>query len=154
MGRWKSSLLALALAVVCLAQSTTPLANPRVRRLGDQLMCLCGCGATVTSCNMIECSHSRPAREKLLAMVNAGMSDSAILDAFVKEYGVQILVKPPAQGFNLLGYFMPFVGLALGLAFVWWVIKRFRKPVAATAGPEPDAAMLARIERDLEQLDR
>src|SRR5271157_5527209 len=130
MRRLKSSLLILALAALCLAQSTTPLANARVRRLGDQLMCLCGCGATVTSCNMLGCSHAKPAREKLLAMVNAGMSDSDILDSFVKDYGLQILAKPPAQGFNLLGYVVPFVGIALGLAFVWWVMKRFRKPLA------------------------
>jgi cytochrome c-type biogenesis protein CcmH len=157
MRRWKSSLLVLALAAVCLAQSTTPLANARVRRLGDQLMCLCGCGSTVTSCNMLECRFSRPARDKLLAMVDAGMPDSAILSAFVKEYGVQILVRPPARGFNLLGYVMPFAGIALGLAFVWWVIKRFRKPVAAPAGPALDdatfAAYQARIEKDLEKLD-
>ena len=158
MRRWKSSLLVLALAALSLAQSTTPLANVRVRRLGDELMCLCGCGATITSCNMLGCSHSKPAREKLLAMVNAGMPDSAILDSFVKEYGLQILVRPPAQGFNLLGYVMPFIGIALGLAFVWWAIKRFRKPVAAAAGQELDAATFAgyqaQIEKDLEKLDR
>src|SRR5271157_4585605 len=127
MRRLKSSLLILALAALCLAQSTTPLANARVRRLGDQLMCLCGCGATITSCNMLGCSHSKPARERLLAMVNAGQSDSAILATFVQENGVEILAKPPAQGFNLLGYVVPFIGIALGLAFVWVVIKRFRK---------------------------
>jgi cytochrome c-type biogenesis protein CcmH len=158
MRRWISSLIVLALAVLCLAQSVTPLANERVRRLGDRLMCLCGCGATITSCNMIECRFARPARQKLFAMVNAGMSDSAILDAFVREYGVQILVRPPAQGFNLLGYVMPFIGIALGLVFVWWVIKRFRKPVAAPVGPGLDAATLAgyqaKIEKDLEELDR
>jgi cytochrome c-type biogenesis protein CcmH len=159
MRRWKSSLLIVALAAVSMAQTaTTPLANARVRRLGDQLMCLCGCGATVTSCNMLGCSHSKPARERLLAMVNAGASDQAILDSFVKDYGLQILVRPPAQGFNLLGYAMPFVGIALGLAFVWWMIRRFRKPVATPAGPELDDATFAgyqaEIEKDLEKLDR
>jgi cytochrome c-type biogenesis protein CcmH len=158
MRRLKSSLLILALAALALAQSPNPLSNPRVRRLGDQLMCLCGCGATVTSCNMLGCSHSKPAREKLLSMVNAGMSDQAILDAFVVQNGLEILVKPPAQGFHLLGYVVPFVGIALGLVFVWWVIKRFRKPVAAAAGPELDDAAFAgyqaQIEKDMEKLDR
>lgn len=157
MRRLRSSLLVFALAALCLAQGTTPLANPRVRRLGDQLMCLCGCGSSVTSCNMLECSHSGPARQKLLAMVNAGMSDQAILDAFVQQYGLQILVRPPAQGFNLLGYVMPFAGILVGLAFVWWVIKRFRKPLAVAAGPELDPDTLARyrarIDRELEKLD-
>lgn len=157
MRQWKTSLLVLALAALCLGQGTTPLTNPHVRRLGDQLMCLCGCGSSVTSCNMLQCSHSSPAREKLLSMVNAGMSDSAILDSFVKENGLQVLMKPPAQGFNLLGYVMPFAGILVGLAFVWWVIKRFRKPLAVAEGPELDPATLARyqerIDKDLEKLD-
>ncbi len=147
----------LALAVLCLAQSVNPLSNERVRRVGDQLMCLCGCGSSITACNMLGCHFSKPARERLLAMVNAGMPDGAILDAFVKDYGLQILVKPPAQGFNLLGYVMPFVGIALGLLIVWWVIKRFRKPVAAPELPQLDEAQLAgyqaRIEKDLERLE-
>jgi cytochrome c-type biogenesis protein CcmH/NrfF len=155
--RWKTSLLALALAALSLGQAGTPLQNPRVRRLGDQLACLCGCGSTVTSCNMLECRFAGPAREKLLAMVNAGLSDAAIFDAFVKEYGKRILLKPPAEGFNLLGWLMPFFALAFGLAIVWWLIQRFRRPLAAPVGPPLDPAKLARyqerIEKDLEKLD-
>ena len=63
--------------------SLRALENPRVRQLGDQLACLCGCGSSVTSCNMLHCHFSDPARQKLLAMVKAGMSDSAIFAAFV-----------------------------------------------------------------------
>jgi cytochrome c-type biogenesis protein CcmH len=153
----RSSLLALALAAASLPQGGSPLENARVRRLGDQLACLCGCGSTITSCNMLHCHFAEPARQKLLAMVNAGESDAAILDAFVKEYGKRILLKPPAEGFNLLGWIMPFVALALGLAVVWWLIQRFRRPVAVAGGPELDPAALARyqerIEKDLEKLD-
>jgi cytochrome c-type biogenesis protein CcmH len=157
MHRWKSSLLVLVFAAFAMAQSTTPLANEHVRRLGDKLKCLCGCGSSVTSCNMLQCEFSEPARAKLLKMVNAGMSDSAIIDSFVKEYGLEILMRPPAQGFNLLGYVMPFAAIGLGLAFVWWMIRRFRKPLAVASGPELDEVTLARyqarIESDLEKLD-
>jgi cytochrome c-type biogenesis protein CcmH/NrfF len=157
MTRLRSSLLVLALAAICLAQGGNPLLNARVRLLGEQLGCQCGCGSSVTSCNMLECHFAGPARQKLLAMVNAGESDSAILDAFVKEYGPRILLKPPAEGFNLVGWLMPFAGLAAGLAFVWFVIKRFRRPIAVAGGPELDTATLARyqerIDKDLEKLD-
>ena len=153
----RSSLLALALAAASLPQGGSPLENARVRRLGDELACLCGCGSTITSCNMLHCHFAEPAREKLLAMVNAGESDAAILEAFVKEYGKRILLKPPAEGFNLLGWVMPFLAIALGLAVVWWLIQRFRKPVAVAGGPDVDPAALARyqerIEKDLEKLD-
>jgi cytochrome c-type biogenesis protein CcmH/NrfF len=153
---WKSSILILLLAAFCYADAGTPLENARVRRLGEQLRCLCGCGSSVTSCNMLHCEFSEPARQKLLVMVNAGMSDKDILDSFVKQYGTQVLEKPPAEGFNVLGYVMPFIGIAAGLAFLWWFMKRFRRPLAA-AGPEVDPATLARyqerIEKDLEELD-
>jgi cytochrome c-type biogenesis protein CcmH len=154
---WKSSLLIVLLAAFGLAQdSGRPLENARVRRLGEQLRCLCGCGSSVTSCNMLHCEFSEPARAKLLTMVTAGMSDQDILDAFVRQYGTQVLQKPPAEGFNLLGYVMPFAGIGGGLAFLWWVMKRFRRPLAAS-GPEVDSATLARyqerIDKDLEELD-
>lgn len=152
---WKSSILILVLAALCYAQSV-PLENARVRRLGEQLKCLCGCGSSVTSCNMLHCHFSEPARQKLLAMVNAGASDTEIMDSFVKQYGTEILQKPPAEGFNLLGYVMPFIGIAIGLAFVWWLMQRFRRP--AVAGPSVDSATLARyqerIDKDLEEFDR
>jgi len=157
MRRLRNSLLVLALAAIALAQGGNPLLNERVRRLGEQLGCQCGCGSSVTSCNMLNCHFSGPAREKLLTMVNAGESDAAILDAFVKQYGQRVLLKPPAEGFNLLGWVMPFAAIAAGLAFLWWVIKRFRRPMAVAAGPDMDAATLARyserIDKDLEKLD-
>ena len=157
MRRLKNSVLMAALAALCLGQGMNPLSNERVRRLGDQLLCTCGCGASVTSCNMLHCHISEPARAKLLALVNAGESDQSILDTFVKEYGVQILLKPPAEGFNLLGWVMPGVGLLAGLAIVWYVLRRIRRPLAAPAGPALDDATLARyqarIEQDLEKLD-
>jgi cytochrome c-type biogenesis protein CcmH len=148
--------LALVASAIAFAQ-VNPLTNPRVRRLGDQLRCQCPCGSTVTGCNMLHCESSEPMRARLLEMVNAGMSDGAILDAFAQKYGKQILEKPPAEGFNLLGYLMPFIGIALGLAFVWWIIQRFRRPLAVAGGPAIDDETLARyqarIDKDLEKLD-
>lgn len=156
MRQLRSAVLAFALGVIALAQSGSPLTNPEVRRIGDMLLCLCGCGSTVTTCDMQHCHFSEPAREKLLTMVNAGMGEKQILDAFVKEYGVRILVKPPAEGFNLVGWIMPFVAIAAGLAIVWLLIQRFRKPLASRE-PAVEAAALAqyqeRIDRDLEKLD-
>jgi cytochrome c-type biogenesis protein CcmH len=158
MRQLRTSLLVLTTTAICFAQAQeNPLLNERVRRLGEQLQCQCSCGSSVTSCNMLDCSFSRPARQKLLAMVNAGESDSAIIDWFVKQYGERILLKPPARGFNLVGWLMPFAAIAMGLVFVWWVIRRFRRPLAIAAGPELDSATLARyqerIDKELEKLD-
>lgn len=142
----------MAVAALMLGQGALPLENVRVRQLGDQLVCLCGCGSSVTSCNMLHCEFSEPARQKLLSMVNAGKSDSDILATFVAEYGQRVLMKPPAEGFNLLGWLMPFIAIVAGLALVWLVIRRFRRPLAM-AGPEPDPALMAQIEKDMDKLD-
>ena len=156
MSRLKSSVLLLVLVLLSMGQGDNPLLNARVRLLGEQLGCLCGCGASVTSCNMLQCHFALPARQKLLQLVNAGEPDQVIYAAFVKEYGPRVLLKPSAEGFNLVGWLMPFAALAAGLMFVWFMIKRFRRPVAAT-GPEVDDSTLARyrerIDKDLEKLD-
>ncbi len=153
----KSALLTVVLAAATLAQSGSPLTDPNVRRIGEMLLCLCGCGSTVTSCNMQHCHFSDPARVKIRQMVQVGMSDKEILDAFVKEDGLKVLVKPPTEGFNLVGWIMPIVGLGVGLGFVWLVIRHFRRPAPAPAGPAIDDSLLARyqerIDRDLEKLD-
>lgn len=137
------------------APAVSPLTNPEVRRIGEKLLCLCGCGSTVTSCNMQHCGFSDPARIKILKMVEAGKSEEEILASFVSENGLRVLVKPPAEGFNLVGWLMPFAGIAVGLTFVWLMIQRFRRPLAAA--PADDAALARyrnRIEKDLERLDK
>ena len=142
-----------------------PMQNPRVRSVGELLSCQCGCGSSVTSCNMMNCHSSGPLREELLKMVEAGVSDDQILATFEHEYGKIILRKPPAQGFFLIAWVMPFIGLGGGLALVWLVLQRIlaKRPAAATAGgsiqvgAEPDSPELARyrerIEKDLSDMD-
>jgi cytochrome c-type biogenesis protein CcmH len=156
-GSLKACLLVLLTAVLLLGQGANPLENARVRRLGDLLLCKCGCGSSLTSCNMLHCHFSEPARMELAKMVDAGMTDQAIFDAFVEKYGPDILLRPPAKGFNLVGYAMPFAAILAGLAIVWWLMKRLRRPLATSSGPDLDAAALARyrerIEKDLEKLD-
>ena len=155
MRRLKGSLLVLIVAAACLAQSASQLQTDAVKRIGGRLACLCGtCKNTVADCAMIECHFSKPAKMRIVALAAAGKSDSEIIDEFVKEYGNQIFAAPPAEGFNLLAWVMPWVAIAAGLAVIWMFIRRFRCP--APAGPS-DPALLARyqerIDKDLAKLD-
>ena len=86
--------------------------TPDVRRVGETLRCMCGCSYTVTSCNMLNCSGAEPARAKLLELVRKGLSDEAIREEFVKIHGRVVLIKPPSDGFNLVGWMMPFAATA------------------------------------------
>lgn len=161
--RLQSKLLLVFALTVALLQSAVPLADPRVRKLGDLLKCQCGCGASITECNMINCHFADPVREELLKMVESGMSEQAILDAFVEKHGKIILRKPPAEGFYLVGWIMPFVGVAGGLALMWLIVQQYlsRRPasegVNGAAAPPADSPELARyrekIEKDLADLE-
>ncbi len=159
-----NKLALVALLSGALLTGSVPLQNPRVRSLGELLTCQCGCGSSVTSCNMMNCHSSGPLRERLLQMVEAGVSDDQILATFEQEYGKIILRKPPAQGFYLMAWVMPFVGLGGGLALLWFILQRIysRRPAAAGGasahpGAELDSPELARyrerIEKDLSDMD-
>jgi cytochrome c-type biogenesis protein CcmH len=106
-----------------------PASNPEVQKLGNQLMCMCGCNQI-----LIECDHQGTDRcvmhDQMLAeleqRVASGEKPSLILQSFVQEYGPQVLVVPPAKGFDLTAWLMPiFVGL-LGLTLAVLVVQRWR----------------------------
>src|SRR4051794_5441839 len=90
MRRWKNSLLAVALTAAALAQSSSALLTPEIRRVGGRLACLCGtCNNTVGDCPMLECHYTKPMREKIASMQKLGMNDDEIVNAAVKERGLQ-----------------------------------------------------------------
>jgi cytochrome c-type biogenesis protein CcmH len=143
------------LAAFSLGQVSSELVTEDIRRVGSKLACLCGsCKNSVGDCAMLACHYSKPARERIKAMQAEGKSDQAIVDAFVKDEGIRALVTPPAEGFNLLAWVMPFAMIGMGLAAIWWFIRRMSKPSAA---PEMDARVLERyqdaIDKDLSKLD-
>jgi len=156
MQRLRTSILAVLLAAVSLGQSASQLQTEAVRRVGAKLACLCGCNNTVADCQMIECHYASPARKRIAELQAAGRSDAQIIDEFIQKNGKQALAAPPAEGFNLLAWVMPFVAIAAGLGMIWVFIQRFRKPMPAS-NALADTATLShyqeQIERDLKKLD-
>ncbi|MBI5281357.1 MAG: cytochrome c-type biogenesis protein CcmH [Candidatus Solibacter usitatus] len=156
----RSKLLLALLLTVALVEGTVPLTNERVRRLGDMLKCKCGCQASITGCNMINCHFSDPVRTQLLQMADQGLSDSEVFAEMERVYGKEILLKPPAEGFYLLSWTMPFVGLAGGLGIIYLVLRRYMKRRPAAEGPDPaetESSELAqyreRIDKDLSDME-
>lgn len=157
---FRSSLALAVLISAALATGSVPLQNPRVRALGELLTCQCGCNYSIASCTMQGCHFADPARARLLEMVEAGMTDQQILDAFVQQYGKVILRQPPAEGFYLISWIMPFAGLGAGLALLWLILRRYlvRRPApaaaAAAAAESPELTRYReRIEKDLAEMD-
>jgi cytochrome c-type biogenesis protein CcmH/NrfF len=148
--------LLLVAGYLCIAQVSSDFLPPEVRRVGMKLACLCGaCNNSVGDCPMIGCHYSNPARERIAEMQKAGTGDDSIVDAFVKERGLQALIVPPNTGFNRLVWWMPVVAVLIGLAAIYMWITRMRKPAAHA--PQLDPAVLEKyrdtIDRDLAKLD-
>jgi cytochrome c-type biogenesis protein CcmH/NrfF len=108
---------------------------------------------------MLHCHYSEPARERINKMAQEGKSDDEIIQAFVRETGIQALAVPPATGFNRLVWIMPWVAIALGLLAIMWFVRRYSAQRAAQASPAPDvdpevlSLYRENIEKDLSTLD-
>lgn len=104
---------------------------------------------------MLGCHYSSPARERIAKMQAAGSSDEDIVAGFVKKEGKRALAVPPAEGFNLLSWTMPFIAIALGLWAILAFVKRNRQPVPPMTAV--DSAALERyqaeIDKDLAKLE-
>src|SRR5208283_4578967 len=117
-------LAAVLAAVAALAQTASEKPSVDVRRVGSRLACQCGCKDSVATCSMLECSFSKPAKERIAQMQAVGMSDEQIIQAFVRDYGPGIYLAPP----NAWGWIVPYASVLLGLAMIWLFVKRSRKP--------------------------
>ncbi|MEE9567819.1 MAG: cytochrome c-type biogenesis protein CcmH, partial [Candidatus Binatia bacterium] len=85
-------------------------------------------------------------RERL----EAGESPEAVKAYFVERYGEWILLAPKKEGFNLLVWVLPFLGLAGGAVVLFVVMRRWQKrPQAAPASVDP--AYLERVRREMAQ---
>jgi cytochrome c-type biogenesis protein CcmH/NrfF len=126
-----------------------------VRRVGARLQCQCGCKDSVATCSMLDCSFSKPAKERIARMQAVGMSDDQIIQAFVQDYGEQVYLSPPSS----FGWIVPYASVGFGLVIIWLFIRKYRKPAVVTeAGPmEIEDPALAKykeqIERDLSRLE-
>lgn len=164
--------LALAVSAPARAQSTGPRhdgydPNASVAghfhrgELGEKLMvletairCNCGCGLDVHSCQFqMQCGTSPVWSLRMREALEAGDSVEAIKASFVADYGTEVLMLPPAEGFNLLGYFLPAMAILAAGALVGIVARGgSTREAIATAG-ELSEAEEERLRNAMQELD-
>jgi cytochrome c-type biogenesis protein CcmH len=155
MQRLRISVLTLFIALAALAQTASENPSADVRRVGTRMQCQCGCKDSVSTCSMLECGFSKPAKERIARMQNVGMSDQQIVQAFIQDYGAGIFLAPPSA----FGWIVPYVSVGFGLLVIWVFLRKINKPKPmAEIGPiEVDDPALAKykdqIEKELADLE-
>jgi cytochrome c-type biogenesis protein CcmF len=160
-------LLMMSLAAPAFAQHTetggsvpVEVYSPAERELQRDIICMCGtCGRK----NLAECTCSKAAemRTELSGLVKAGKTREDVIQYYVAKYGSQEpLAAPIDKGFNRLAWLFPYaIGgvAAIGGAFVVrkWSRRSYDEPQVPqhVAAPAEDAALQARLDRELENLD-
>ena len=140
-----------------------------IQAIEKQLKCTCGCNQDVYTCRTTDfnCTTSPAMHQRVLQLANRGKTAQGIIDQFVRENGVQILMAPPKRGFNLAGYFLPSALILAAAAVLVLALRRWARAAAATpatpaasATPAPPAspaalnATAAELERLRRELDR
>jgi cytochrome c-type biogenesis protein CcmH len=149
--------LLLAVAVVLSTGLLHGQSTARAKQLGGKLMCMCGCNEILTQCNHVGCKVSTAMLKELDQRIAAGDSDDLIQQEFVQEYGEQVLAEPPAKGFNILAWIIPWIAFGTGLVVVVVVIRHWRGRMTPSPAPartvSPEMLERARRQADLETED-
>ncbi len=146
---WVLLVLTAALALA----ADAPTEKERVARLTGSLACTCGCAhLVVATCG---CGQAAEMIKEVATFVKAGKTDAQIYQAFEKKYGPAVLAAPKLQGFNVLAWVLPFVGLGFGAVIVVVVVRKLHPrqeepDVAAQAPPEMDEKYRRLLDEELE----
>lgn len=155
MSRYRASLLLGLLAVVVLALPVRAAEEPdlptrkRMWSIAERLDCPVCQGQSVRESNA---QLAAQMREIILIKLQAGESETQIMDFFADRYGLAVLREPPREGLALGVWIGPIVIVGLGVLLLGWVFARGRQPrVAATDG---DLEAYERQVDDLRQAGR
>jgi cytochrome c-type biogenesis protein CcmH len=133
--------VAAAVVVAALALAAPALASerhPTLSELEGQIMCPT-CHTTLDQSNS---AIAQRMKAYISARIAAGDTRSQIEQRLVAQFGEAVLAAPPRKGFDLLAWWLPFVGLAAAIAVVSAAAWRWagrREPAEERAGPiEPE----------------
>jgi cytochrome c-type biogenesis protein CcmH/NrfF len=145
------------------AGADTARSAPGVDFVTERIICDCGCSnLTVKNCT---CGKADQVRSEIANRLAKGETPEQVLKSYVDEYGEQILAAPTREGFNLVGWLLPFgavllagAGLVLALrrwARVPWSEAPLVAPLdsAATAS-SPDPSFLKRVQDEFDEAGR
>ena len=157
-------LLMLSLAAPVFAQAGAenvpiPPKDPLEKRLHSEIVCTCGCRRALDNCGMPNCGGHAAQSEKVRQLMAEGKDHDAIIATFIRDFGGQdILIEPNDKGLNRFAWAFPYALAGFGAVVGAFTIRKWSRrsreePILAVAAPAGDAALQARLDRELENLD-
>jgi cytochrome c-type biogenesis protein CcmH len=142
-----AGLVALALAGPAVASEE----QPTLADLEDEVVCpVCAPQTLDQSSSAIARNMKRFIAERIAA----GDTKTEIKQALVAEFGPGVLAAPPKEGFDLLAWLLPLVGLGLGLAALTvaaWRWSVARDSSIAASSPNGSGPIEPELERRLDE---
>lgn len=130
--------------------------NERAKTLGTKIMCMCGgCTDAAGKCTHSggafagPCATAQNELKEVSDRVASGSSDDLVLQSFVQEYGPTVLISPPARGFDLWAWLMPFVMLLAGAALVLYIVSQWKRRAAVAPAPKISPELLSRVRHQI-----
>ena len=148
--------VSLSLLLLLLTNFVFAIAKPRMEDVAGKLSCFCGTcpHLVVTQCG---CPTADKIKAEVQKKIDAGMSESQIVNSFIAEYGATVLSAPPKSGFDLTAWLLPFFGFFVGAGVLFVFLKRQRKDPperknhSADPGAEDDRKYRQQLEEELEE---
>jgi cytochrome c-type biogenesis protein CcmH len=150
----RSVIAAALLALLVAGPAAASERHPTLGELEHEVMC--------PTCHQLLELSSAPIADRIRAFIRArikaGDTKGEIKHRLVSEFGEAVLAAPPAHGFNLLVWLLPFLGLAGSGAVIAvlgrrWV-RQSREAARAESDDVLDPKLARRLERELALLDR
>ncbi len=158
--RWAALRRFAGAALVCLLAVVMLGASPEARfdKVGHEMICACGCGQVLLDCNHVGCPDSARMIGELHSQMDAGGTDTSILNWFAAKYGATVLASPIRGGFDNVAWIAPmavFFLATIGTGFLIrvWKLRSSRlsqhSPMRVT-GRVDGNTMRERIRRETE----
>ncbi len=132
--------------VLCFNAWADQALEDRVRAISSELRCVVCQNLSVADSPAEMAVQMRDiVREQLVA----GKTPDEIRAYFVSKYGEWVLLAPPAHGFNLTVWILPFAVLLAGLAFAVWYLRRWSRRARDEPEGPLDPELLERVRAEV-----